>query len=246
MPIRRSLFVVALLFGAVLWMPTFARATGGLLWDNGGVQALVTPRTAPVHTVPQNVPSLFTGRAANSLFAPYPVRQKAPLSVPPLSPDQTSTGRLLDLIASAEAGRDGYDAVVWAARIKPPKRPTDMTIGEIYQWIAATPNQHHAIGRYQFIPSTLKRLVRITGAGPDQPFTPAYQDQLAGLLLQEAGLASFQAREMGRVRFMNNLAKIWAGLPNATGRSHYHGIAGNRATMTWARFQSEMAEIYPL
>lgn len=245
MPIRRSLFVVALLFGAVLLMPAYARATGGLLWDGGTVRALVTPQAPPVHTVSRNVPTLFVGRETNSLFAPYPVRQKAPIAAPLPGP-RTSTALLLDLIASAEAGRDGYDAVVWAARVKPPKPPTDMTVGEIYQWIAATPNQHHAIGRYQFIPTTLKRLVRITGAGPDQPFTPAYQDRLAHILLQEAGLTQFQAREMGRVTFMNNLAKIWAGLPNASGRSHYHGIAGNRATMTWARFQSEMAVIYPL
>ena len=245
MPIRRSLFVVALLFGAVLLMPAYARATGGLLWDGGTARALVTPQDAPVHTVSRNVPTLFAGRETHSLFAPYPVRQKSPIAAPLPGP-RTSTALLLDLIASAEAGRDGYDAVVWAARVKPPKPPTDMTVAEIYQWIAATPNQHHAIGRYQFIPTTLKRLVRITGAGPDQPFTPAYQDRLAHILLQEAGLGQFQAREMGRVTFMNNLAKIWAGLPNASGRSHYHGIAGNRATMTWARFQSEMAVIYPL
>ena len=245
MPIRRSLIVVALLFGAVLLMPAYARATGGLLWDSGGGRALVEPRAAVAQTVSQNLPSLFAGRSANGLFAPAPVRQLAPLALQ-LSPNTTATGRLLDLIASAEAGRDGYDAVVWAASVKPPKRPTDMTVGEIYHWIAATPQQHHAIGRYQFIPSTLKRLVRQTGVGPEQRFTPAYQDQLAGILLREAGLQRFEAREMGRVAFMNNLAKIWAGLPNASGRSHYHGIAGNRATMSWHEFDREMGAIYPL
>ena len=44
---------------------------------------------------------------------------------------------------------------------------------------------------------------------------------------------------------MHNLARIWAGLPTASGRSHYHGHAGNRATMTWARFESAMAPIFP-
>jgi len=44
---------------------------------------------------------------------------------------------------------------------------------------------------------------------------------------------------------MNNLAKIWAGLPNSTGKSYYHGHAGNRATMTWARFRAEMEKIFP-
>lgn len=43
------------------------------------------------------------------------------------------------VIASAEAGAKGYDAVQHGARVKPPKRPTSMTIGEIYRWIKATP-----------------------------------------------------------------------------------------------------------
>ena len=244
MPIRRSLLVVALLLGAVLVMPGMAHANGGLLWQNGGGRALVEPRAAAPRASYISAPSLFAGHSGNSLFRPVPVRIVPPAIA--LSPNQTAVGRLLDVIGLAEAGRDGYDAVVWAATVKPPRRPTEMTLGEIYQWIAETPQQHHAIGRYQFIPSTLKRLVRITGAGPSQRFTPDYQDQLALILLEEAGLQRFKSRDLGRAAFMNNLAKIWAGLPNTTGRSHYHGIAGNRATMTWDRFNAEMAAIFPL
>jgi hypothetical protein len=50
---------------------------------------------------------------------------------------------------------------------------------------------------------------------------------------------------MNRHQYMNNLAQIWAGLPTSSGKSHYHGFAGNRATMTWARFDAEMAKIFP-
>lgn len=216
-----------------------ARAEGGLLWDGGG-RSLVAPIASPVHTVSANRPTLFTGRSANSLFAPYPVRYKPP----PISAGTTPTAQILDIIASAEAGRAGYDAVVWAARIKPPKLPTQMTLAEIDAWTRATPGQHHAIGRYQFIPATLRRLVRQAGAAPDQMFTPAFQDQLAEMLLRDAGLQKYHAREIGRVAFMNNLAKIWAGLPTSSGRSHYHGYAGNKATMSWADFSARMAEIY--
>ncbi len=70
------------------------------------------------------------------------------------------------------------------------------------------------------------------------------QDKLADQLLAEAGLARFQAGELTRHGFMNNLAKIWAGLPNSSGKSHYHGVAGNRATMTWAHFDTHMARIF--
>jgi len=220
-----------------------AEAEGGLLWDRGA-QALIVPPVVYASEPPEidsvNRPTLFAGTSGSSLFAPYPVRHKAPYPSPSITP----AARILDLIASAEAGRAGYDAVVWAARIKPPKPPTQMTLGEIEQWISATPRQHHAIGRYQFIPSTLRRLVRITGAGPSQRFTPTYQDQLAKILLDEAGMQSYHNRDIGRVTFMNNLAKIWAGLPNSSGRSHYHGYAGNKATITWAQFSAEMAAIY--
>ena len=243
MPIRRCFFVVFFLLTAVLVSPAYAE--GGLLWGTTDRQPIVAPRSEPMHTVSANLPSLFIGSSGNSLFAPYPVRAKAPLSLAPVTGDGSPASRIRDIIASAEAGRAGYDAVVWAARIKTPKPPTAMTVGEIFDWIAATPNQHHAIGRYQFIPSTLRRLVTLTGAGREQPFSPAYQDQLADILLAEAGLHAFHARQIGRATFMNNLAKIWAGLPNTSGRSHYHGISGNRATMTWASFNAQMAAIYP-
>ena len=64
------------------------------------------------------------------------------------------------------------------------------------------------------------------------------------MLLAEAGLGEVTAGRMGRHAFMNNLAKIWAGLPNSTGRSHYHGYAGN-ASITRADFDAEMAAIFP-
>lgn len=232
---------VCLVLSVCLLAAVTARADGGLLWSGDGRRSLIEPRNAPQQAVSLNQPTLFAGTAGNSLFAPQPVRQKAPYRSSTLG---GPAAQILDLIASAEAGRAGYDAVVWAARIKPPKPPTQMTLGEIDDWIRATPRQHHAIGRYQFIPSTLRRLVAMTGAGRDQPFSPAYQDQLAAILLAEAGMHAYHDRKIGRITFMNNLAKIWAGLPNASGRSHYHGYAGNRATMSWADYSAQMAAIY--
>ena len=232
---------VCLVLSVCLLAAVTARADGGLLWGSDGRRSLIEPRTPPTQAAASNLPTLFAGTVGNSLFAPYPVRQKAPLTSSALG---GPAAQILDLIARAEAGRAGYDAVVWAARIKPPKPPTQMTLGEIDDWIRATPRQHHAIGRYQFIPSTLRRLVAMTGAGRDQPFTPAYQDQLAAILLAEAGIHAYHDRQIGRITFMNNLAKIWAGLPSASGRSHYHGVAGNKATMSWAQYAAEMAAIY--
>ncbi|KPD10464.1 hypothetical protein [Phaeobacter sp. 11ANDIMAR09] len=189
---------------------------------------------AEMEAVQANLASLFADRRGTSLFRQLP-RGVA----------RGAVAKLMTLIASAEAGRAQYDAVQHAARIKPGKRPTQMTLGEIYDWIARTPGQQHAIGRYQFIPATLKRLARHAGAKPGDLFSAKMQDRLAHQLLEEAGLSAMIAKDMSRTDFMNNLAKIWAGLPTSSGKSYYHGYAGNRATMTWAHFDAEMARIFP-
>ncbi|MCP1168056.1 hypothetical protein NHG85_05870, partial [Limimaricola sp. ASW11-118] len=146
--------------------------------------------------------------------------------------------------ASAEAGKAGYDAVQHGARRMPPAPPTRMTIGQILDWVARTPGQPHAIGRYQFIPPTLRRLVQRAGLSRETRFSPKVQDSLADLLLMDAGLLRFEAGKLDRHSFMDNLARIWAGLPTRSGRSHYHGVAGNRATISRASFERELRAIY--
>ena len=195
--------------------------------------------------------SLFSGKGGLGLFAPHPKREprhveQASYRQPQtFSAPTTPAARVLHLISLAEAGAKGYDAVQHGAKHRPSRAPTQMTIAEIYQWIDNTPGQPHAIGRYQFIPATLKRLVREIALSPHETFSPQVQDQLAQVLLAEAGFHDVSRGKMGRRTFMNNLARIWAGLPNSSGQSHYHGYAGNRATMTWARFDAEMRQIFP-
>lgn len=189
--------------------------------------------------------SLFAGTQSGSMFAPLPARARAEPNIPRTLSGQSSVAQLLSLIARVEAGRDGYDAVQHGARIRTPRPPTQMTLGDIYAWIAATPGQPHAIGRYQFIPPTLRRVTQIRGFGPETTFTPAVQDALALILLEDAGLRAFDTGDMDRRRFMQNLARIWAGLPLPNGQSYYEGYAGNRAAMTWAEFEGGVARIWP-
>lgn len=209
--------------------------------------------------------SLFAGRAGASLFADppprpdaaAPARRVARFAVPvsrQVAPGsralrfETTRGQmeqLRGLIRNAESRRDGYDAVQHGARIKPPQPPTRMTLAQIDRWIDDTPRQPHAIGKYQFIPKTLRRLVQAQNLPPDTRFSPAIQDQLADQLLAEAGLRRFLRGELSRHGFMNNLAKIWAGFPNSSGRSHYHGYAGNKASVTWAHFDAQIKAIFP-
>lgn len=191
--------------------------------------------------------SLFTGADTGYFALPPPrIRENARAGSPLRRlPGRTPAARLLSLIATVEAGRAGYDAVQHGARVRPSAPPTQLTLADIYAWIAATPGQPHAIGRYQFIPPTLRRVAQIRGYGPESPFTPAVQDSLALILLEDAGLRAFETGTLDRVQFMENLARIWAGLPLPSGRSFYEGYAGNSAAMTWAEFENGVVEIWP-
>ena len=225
---------------AIAWAEALPMAKRASLFTQASPLIIQTAVVAPPS------PSLFVGTSGNSLFAPSPVSIAPPAlfrSIP--TPGVGPVGQLRSLIARAEAGPDGYDAVQYGATIRPDSPPTSLTLQEIFDWIEETPGQPHAVGRYQFIPPTLRRLVARLGISPEARFTPRVQDQLADLLLKEAGLPQFLSGEIGRQKFMNNLAEIWAGLPNDTGKSRYDGYAGNKATMTWAGFDAQMARIFP-
>ncbi|HDR28071.1 hypothetical protein [Rhodovulum sp.] len=267
MPLRRQILALALL-AVCTGLPGAASAQAVSLLGEGGIfgagSALVPVRHAPPvmqdapDTDERAGPSLFAGREGASLFAPGTPRAErvrlregrnglgqGPVGLRLSGTSAFFAASVRDLIARAEAGSKGYDAVQHGARIPPPRRPTEMSIAEIYAWIKATPRQPHAIGRYQFIPSTLRRLVNELGIDERTRFSPEVQDRLADLLLEEAGMGAFLAGSIDRRSFMNNLARIWAGFPNSSGKSHYHGYAGNRATMTWAQFSAKIDSIFP-
>lgn len=217
------------------------------LAQNGSLFTVhVAPSALLAHhetAVRRNSASLFSGAVTRGIFAPWPDRGHAGRARPNIELTRAAA-KLLDLIAMAEAGKAGYDAVQYGATIRPAKPPTRMTLGEIFDWIEETPRQPHAIGRYQFIPDTLARLVAIKGYSPSTRFTPQVQDQLALILLRDAGLAAFEANTLPRRAFMKNLARIWAGLPLPNGKSYYQGYAGNKATMSFARFEAGIAQIF--
>ncbi|QFT98775.1 hypothetical protein FIU85_15785 [Roseovarius sp. THAF8] len=230
----RTIAASGLCVGLALAGPVTADPATGSLF--AARQPLFSMQSRPRDAV--SSASLFVGRAEGGLFAALPGRLDAPLRH-----GGTKAARLRDLIARAEAGRAGYDAVQHGARVKPPRRPTDMTLQEIYDWIEATPGQPHAIGRYQFIPPTLRHSAARLDLPANTRFSPAVQDRLADLLLGDAGLMKVKAGEMSVDTFMLNLARIWAGLPIPSGRSYYHGVAGNKATMTYEAYARQVRGI---
>ncbi|SNT24856.1 hypothetical protein [Antarctobacter heliothermus] len=230
-------------------LPGLAIAQSASLFPHGdgAARAPLIPARATALSGQARAASLFAGNGQLGFFAPLPDRSPPPqvrASIGPLS-GSGAAAQLRSLIAEAESGADSYDAVIHGARIRPPGRPTDLTVQQVYDWIAATPGQPHAIGRYQFIPVTLRRLVDKVGVSPATRFDAKLQDRLADELLAEAGMLAFQRGELTRRSFMYRLAKIWAGLPLPSGESYYEGYAGNKATMTWARFDGAMAQIFP-
>lgn len=242
-PIRRLLLL------ALLILPGIAGAQSASLFPRGDTSDRVPLIAASASALPGDAraASLFSGNGQLGFFAPLPDSGPPPSvrsSTGPLS-GSGPAAQLRSLIAEAESGADSYDAVIHGARIKPPGRPTDLTVQQVYDWIDATSGQPHAIGRYQFIPVTLRRLVDKVGVSPTARFDAKLQDRLANELLAEAGMLAFQRGELTRRSFMYRLAKIWAGLPLPSGDSYYEGYAGNKATMTWARFDSAMAQIFP-
>lgn len=125
-----------------------------------------------------------------------------------------------------------YDRYYAGIRTSPPKRLTQMTVGEVMAWQASLKNvTSTAVGSYQIIKNTLRSLVRTHGIDRNARFDAAMQDRLADLLLLEC------REHFGSVnRYGNCIAGIWAAFPLLTGpkrgESQYEGYAGNKALTT--------------
>ena len=154
-----------------------------------------------------------------------------------LSVDPKSYEPLLELIASVES-RGNYNAHFGNAGNDSVKF-TQMTIEEVLNWQAEFVRQGNpssAVGRYQFIDSTLAGLVRRLGIDTKQKFDEATQDRLAIALLERRGAQSYINGEITREQFAANLAMEWAALPRMTGSdpnaSYYAGDGLNRSHVT--------------
>ena len=151
--------------------------------------------------------------------------------------------RLGALIEYAESNGSGYDAIHLSAKRLPKQPPTRMTMADIFDWIRSTPGQPHAIGRYQIIPSTLAELTGRLKVPLGTRFSPDVQDKFAAGLFRTAGLSEWLSGTVTDETFMDNLARIWAGLPLESGLSAYDGKSGNRATITREEFRQTLLQV---
>lgn len=143
---------------------------------------------------------------------------------------QLANGDIKSIIRSAESGKSNYDASI-RDNGNPRAEFSKMTVSQVLQAQSSLPNSK-AIGAYQFIPSTLHYAIDKAGIKLSDKFDEATQDRLADVLMEGAGYSRWKAGKITDDEFHNNLAQIWAGLPETNGMSHYEGINGNHATVS--------------
>lgn len=141
----------------------------------------------------------------------------------------------LNLMGDLEAPR-GFGAVTGFAPIPPPRPLTEMTLDEVLHYqerIRGMRSASSAVGRYQFIYPTLRRLVQDLGIAGHLRFDAEVQTYLARFLMHDCG---FYAPETDLLRLADCLAGVWAALPRVTGpdrgRSVYADDGLNRALTT--------------
>jgi len=104
----------------------------------------------------------------------------------------------------------------------------------------------YAVGRYQFIPKTLRFAVAMSDVDRMDMFTPETQDKLfAALILYKrpAVGAYIRGNHDHQGWALNELAKEWASVEYRYGRGFYDHIGGNRALITRVEAAAVLEEV---
>jgi len=97
-----------------------------------------------------------------------------------------------------------------------------------YRWI-------YAVGRYQFIPRTLRYAVSMSDVTPSDKFTAVTQDKLMAALIihKRPTIGAFLNGDHDNAhRALDDLAREWASVEYRNGRGYYDGYGGNRASIS--------------
>lgn len=106
------------------------------------------------------------------------------------------------------------------------------TVGQV---IAYQKTWLYAVGRYQFIPSTLRFAVAMSDVDNLDMFTPEVQDKLfaALVLYKRPAIGAYIRGNHDLIGWaLDDLAKEWASVEYRRGRGFYDHIGGNRAHIT--------------
>ena len=93
----------------------------------------------------------------------------------------------------------------------------------------------YAVGRYQFIPITLRFAVRVSDVDMKDKFTQETQDKLfsALVLYKRPSIGAYIRGDHDLIGWaLDDLAREWASVEYRYGRGYYDHIGGNRASIT--------------
>lgn len=150
---------------------------------------------------------------------------------------QQGSQSLLDFIAQKESG-GSYTKLVGGEE---KQDLTGMTVGQILEFQKNMVKSQtagglglpsSAVGKYQIINDTLESLVKQGIVTKEDLFSTETQDRLGKALLQRRGYDEYAAGKLSADEFADRLAKEWAALPTATGKSYYEGTNGNRSLVS--------------
>jgi conjugal transfer mating pair stabilization protein TraG len=130
---------------------------------------------------------------------------------------------------------------------------TSMTVNEVLAWQKQFVEQgspSSAVGRYQFVDSTLQGLVRELKIDGNVKFDEALQDRLGVALLERRGIREYVDNKISREEFAHSLSKEWAALPKAIGenpeQSYYAADGLNKAQLSVADMYASIATVRKL
>lgn len=110
---------------------------------------------------------------------------------------------------------------------------TQLTVGEVLQRQQGPNRSFMAVGKYQFIPDTLKAAVKWSKVDLNAKFDANTQEKLFGYLISEEKRPILNAYLTGKSKDVNgaldDLASEFASIPGPNGKGKYEGLAGNAA-----------------
>lgn len=154
----------------------------------------------------------------------------------------------LEMMGRVE-GPGGFNDVTRATSLRPERPLVSLTIAEVLAFqrrVRASGAASSAVGRFQFIYPTLSDMVESLDIDTELPFDAFTQTALARMQMARCGFYEPIASETA---VANCLARIWAALPVVSGaragRSHYDGVAGNRALVSRSEFLDALRQRFP-
>lgn len=106
--------------------------------------------------------------------------------------------------------------------------------------------QIYAVGRYQFIPSTLRWAVNMSRVNELDMFTPEVQDTLMTTLIlyKRPAIGAYLRSDHDLLGWaLNELAREWASVEYRNGRGFYDHVGGNRAHISRQEAAAVLQEI---